>query len=190
MNGSRSESHLVVPCLCFAWEPVQRRDYWDSPPWLGDLTIHSAVITITWTWSWWFPAYHSPPTTIITNQVTITTHVFSRPGGKRFVCLNGLIKIQLLTIVQACGKHLCGLVVSTDEKFSERLARSFYSGGWVFFYTLSLKDLFILLRRRGTLSFSIPNTSCVYFPAKILLWVIHATVYPKNEKVEKNLGLI
>ena len=67
------------------------------------------------------------------NQVTITTHVFSRPGGKRFVCLNSLIKIQLLTIVQACGKHLCGLVVSTDEKFSERLARSSYSGGWVFF---------------------------------------------------------
>ena len=44
-----------------------------------------------------------------------------------------------------------------------------YSGGWVFFYTLYWKDLFILLRRRGTLSFSIPNTSCVYFPAKILL---------------------
>ena len=50
-------------------------------------------------------------TILITNQVTITTHVFSRPGGKRFVCLNSLIKIQLLTIVQACGKHLCGLVV-------------------------------------------------------------------------------
>ena len=49
------------------------------------------------------------------------------------MCLNSLIKIQLLTIVQACGKHLCGLVVSTDKKFSERLARSSYSGGWVFF---------------------------------------------------------